>query len=153
MLTEILDHLHNWFILEPHVGTFEISGGVLSPVDYLLDGQRFRIVGSALNDGVYTYHATGIKDDDDDEAVVLFDEDFSGTICALGVPRDVLKLADEIKDWLDKYGDVINGPYTSESFGGYSYTKMTSSKTNGGSQAYGWKEAFANRLMTWRKLC
>lgn len=152
MLTQVLDNIHNWFIHEPHVGTFEISGGVLSPADYLIDGQRFRIVGSVLNDGVYTYHETGIKDDDDKELVVLFDEVFAGTICALGVPRAVIEIADEIAEWMDKYGDVVTGPYTSESFGGYSYSKAGNT-ASGGSGTASWQQVFNDRLKQWRKLC
>ena len=39
-------------------------------------------------------------------------------------------------------------PYTSESFGGYSYTKATDA--NGA--PIGWQKAFASRLNKWRKL-
>lgn len=152
MLQQILDEVHNWFILESHVGNFEISGGVLSPADFLLEGQRFRIVSSALNDGLYTYHSAGIKDDDDKTAVVLYDEVFGGTICALGIPREVLQLSKEIGDWITKYGDVVNGPYSSESFGGYSYTKA-SNNSGSGSGAAGWQQVFSDRLKAWRKLC
>ena len=153
MLREVLDFIHNWFIKEPHTGSFEISGGILSPLDFLLEGQRFRVVGSVLNDGLYTYHAAGIKDGDD-KTVTLKDEAFNGTICALAVPRDVIALADEIGAWVDTYGTVVNSPYKSESFGGYSYEKTANSLVgDGSSQALSWMDVFGKRLNQWRKLC
>ena len=149
MLREVLDYVHNWFIKEPHVGAFVIDNGALSPADFLLEGQRFRVVGSVLNDGLYTYHSSGIKDGDD-KAVTLKDEAFNGTICALAVPRDVIALADEIGAWVTANSDTLNSPYTSESFGGYSYTKASA---GAGEKAYGWQTQFSGRLNQWRKLC
>lgn len=152
MLREVLDYIHNWFIKEPYIGHFVIENGALSPLD-LLEGQRFRVVGSVLNDGLYTYHSAGIKDGDDKQAAGLKDEEFDGTVCALAVPVDVILLANEISAWMTKYGDTVNGPYVSESFGGYSYTKATNSKVLGGNPMIGWREVFDTRLNQWRKLC
>ena len=149
MLREVLDYVHNWFIKEPHTGSYTISGGILSPLDFLIEGQRFRIVGSVLNDGLYTYHEAGVKDGDD-EAVTLKDEAFTGTICALAVPRDVIALADEIGAWVAANSDTLNSPYTSESFGGYSYSKASAGANE---KAYGWQTQFSGRLNQWRKLC
>ena len=153
MLREVLDFIHNWFIVAPHVGQFTVVDGGLSPLDFLIEGQRFRIVGSVLNDGLYTYHADAIKDGDDKQAANLADETFGGTVCALGIPRDVIALADEIGEWVDKYGEVVNGPYKSESFGGYQYEKAVSSLVGGGTQTLSWQDIFSKQLNQWRKLC
>lgn len=152
MLQQVLEYIHNRFIKQPHVGSYSISGGVVSPLDFLLEGQRFWIVGSVLNDGVYTYHADGCKDDDDANAAGFADEDFDGVVCALAVPPAVIALSADIKGWEQKYGDIVNSPYQSESFGGYSYTRASGSDATGGGNA-GWQDVFASRLNQWRKLC
>ena len=55
ILTEICAELRNYFEVPNgrHFGKFEISGGSIAPLDFLQDGQYFRIVGSVFNDGVY----------------------------------------------------------------------------------------------------
>jgi hypothetical protein len=67
----------------------------------------------------------------------------------MAIPKDFLALAKEIEDWQAKYGDVLNSPYTSESFGGYSYSKA-SGKNGGG--AVTWQDAFATRLNLYRRI-
>ena len=150
MLQEVCESIHNYFITDSLRGTHEISGGTISLP--FKDGQRFLIAGSDLNDGIYTYHADGIKDDDDTAEVGLRDETFAGTICALAVPPAVIALSGEIKEWVAKYGDVINSPYQSEDvIGVYSYTKGNrSGDGNGGSDS--WQKVFASRLNRWRKV-
>ena len=152
MLQQVLEHIHNRFIKTPYVGKYSISGGVISPLDFLIEGQRFWITGSVLNDGVYTYHADGCKDDDDVNVAGFADEDFTGVICALAVPPAVIALSADILGWVSKYGDIVNSPYTSESFGGYSYTRASGSGT-GGNAAAGWQDVFESRLNAWRKIC
>ena len=75
MLQKVCEFLHNYDfgnkILE-YSGTFEIAGGTVS-LPFLIEGQRFLIKGSILNDGLYTYHAAGIKNDDDSAVVGLHD--------------------------------------------------------------------------------
>jgi hypothetical protein len=105
----------------------------------LKDGQYYRIVGSALNDGVYK-HGT----DDTD----LADEEFFGAVWAMRVPRDFVALCEEIQAWESTNGEALSGPYSSESFGGYSYSKATGS--DGG--AYTWRDQFKNRLNAYRRL-
>lgn len=132
-------------------GTYTVENGSIS-LPFLLSGQRFRIKGSALNDGVYTY-GEHIRDDDDAKAVTLSQETFDGEIWAMYPPKAVLSLAGEISDWLKKYGEAANSPYQSESFGGYSYTKASgAANTNGGASAGTWQGVFASRLNEWRKV-
>ena len=149
MLNQICEHIHNYFIQKRFGGTYTISDGRISLP--LLDGQRFLIQGSALNDGMYTYHDTGIKDDDDSKAVGLHDESWAGTICALAVPPAVTALSAEIKAWVDANQESQNSPYSSESvLGVYSYTKASGGHGAGGS--VGWMDVFADRLKRWRKV-
>lgn len=137
MLTEILAYLRNDFVVGTHKGTFEIVGGNLSPLDFLIPNQYFRIVGSVLNDGVYCY----------DDTLELLDETFTGEIWALAIPPDLLKLADEINDFMAS-DEAKPSAYTAESFDGYSYTKATDSDGVGVS----WQAVFAKRLRRWRKI-
>ena len=68
MLQQVCEYIHNYFIKDRHESDYEIIGGTIS-LPFLKEGQRFLISGSDLNDGVYTYHADGIKDDDDANVV------------------------------------------------------------------------------------
>ncbi len=148
MLERLLAYLHNWFIRERTTGDFTIADGHFT-LPFLLNGQYFRILGSALNDGLYIYGDT-IKDGDGNETE-LQDEAFNGAVWALGIPKGVITLAKDITDWEAKYGDAVASPYSSESFGGYAYTKASSAgSTSGG--AYGWETAFETRLSQYRKL-
>ena len=149
MLQQICENLCNYFVKERFEGTFEIADGMISLP--LLDGQRFLIQGSALNDGMYTFHDTGIMNDDDTIVVGLQDETWAGTICALAVPPAVIALSAEVNAWVDANGESVNSPYTSENvIGVYSYTKATGGSGAGG--AVSWKDVFADRLKAYRKV-
>lgn len=149
MLEKVCNHVHNFFIRNAYPGSYEITGGQLA-LTGLKDGQRFQIVGSDLNDGVYTWHADGIKDDDDKEAAALADEAFAGTILAMAPPRDFLALVDEIGAWVEAYGAGADSPYQSENvIGVYSYTKASGAASDG-SGGSGWESAFASRLNPYR---
>ena len=143
MLTELCAELKNYFLRDReadiHYGSYTISGGSIV-LPFLLTGQYFRIVGSVLNDGVYEYPAVG-----------LTDETFAGAVWAMAVPPTVIALADDIEAWNAKNADALASPYTSESFGGYSYTKASGASSSGGG-AYSWKDQFASRLAKYRRL-
>lgn len=150
MLQEVLESIHNYFIQRPNPGTYRIESGVISPMPKMKEGQRFWIVGSYLNDGVYTYKASGIMDDDAAEQATLQDEVFSGTICALAVPPAVLSLSGEIAAWQDKNGAAAESPYQSETvIGVYSYTKAASASGDGN---VSWRDVFGKRLNRWRRI-
>jgi len=154
MLQEICEYIHNYFIRDCLKGTFEVTEDMVSPLPPLSEGQRFLIIGSAMNDGIYTYNPVKIMNDDDTAEAGLFAETFAGTICALAVPPAVFALAGEIKAWVDKYGENVNSPYTSESvLGVYSYTKGTKAGTAGnGTNTVNWQDVYASRLNRWRKV-
>ena len=142
MLTELCAELKNYFLRDReadiHYGEYTISGGSID-LPFLLNGQYFRIVGSVLNDGVYQYPADG-----------LADEVFTGAVWSMAVPSSVVDLAADIEAWNEKNAEALASPYTSESFGGYSYTKASGSSESGG--AYSWKDQFASRLAKYRRL-
>lgn len=145
MLSEICQELRNWFDRgQPRLhGAFEIVDGKISDTDFtevIKENQYFRIIGSVFNDGVYKYT----------NDLVLTNELFVGSIWLMAVPKAVIELADEIQAWITQYGGVVNSPYSSESFGGYSYTKRSSG--NGSSDASSWQSVFASKLNMWRKI-
>ena len=138
ILTEICAELRNYFEVPNgrHFGTFTISGGSIAPLDFLQEGQYFRIIGSVFNDGVHQYPASD-----------LTDEVLHGAVWAMALPPSLITLATEIEEY-NKSDAGKASPYTSESFGGYSYTKATDA--NGA--PISWQKAFASRLAKWRKL-
>lgn len=149
MLQQVCENICNYFIRNRYEGRFEISGGMVSLP--LLEGQRFLIQGSAMNDGIYTYHDSGIRNDDDTVAVGLHDETFTGAMCALAVPPTLIALSGEINSWVEEHGEAVNSPSTSENvLGVYSYSKQTGGTGAGGT--VGWQDIFASQLKRWRKV-
>lgn len=136
MLETVLQNLNNWFLVPDgvHAGEFTVQGGQIT-LPFLQTGQYFRVVGSVFNDGLHQYPVAD-----------LTDETFTGSVWALAVPKAVIELAEEIDAWQTKNGDP--GPFTSESFGGYSYSKST----NASGMAVGWQDVFKSRLNDWRRI-
>lgn len=150
MLSELCQELKNWFDRgQPKIhGNLEISEGKIINDDFtevIQNNQYFRIVGSVFNDGVYKYT----------EELTLIDEIFKGSIWLMAIPKEVIMLNDDIDAWTAKYGGVDSvalSPFSSESFGGYSYTKAQGYASTGGGMLNTWQVTFANRLGKWRKI-
>lgn len=140
MLTEICQYLKNWFERDKYVGEFTVANGQLITDVGLQNNQYFRVIGSVFNDGVHKYPS--------DE---LTDEVFEGSIWTMAVPPAVIDLSEKIQAWMNTYGETVNTPYSSESFGGYSYTKA-SSGTGSVSSNPTWQSTFASDLVRWRKI-
>lgn len=146
MLSNLCKELRNWFDRgQPRIyGSFTIEGGRITDEDFtsvIQANQYFRIVGSVFNDGVYKYT----------DELALTDELFVGSIWLMAIPKDVIDLSLEIQAWVDKYGESVNSPYSSESFGGYSYTKASGGSSGSGSNPT-WQSVFASKLNLWRKI-
>ena len=137
MLTELCAELRNYFVVKIHEGRFTINGGKIAPIDFIKENQYFRVVGSVFNDGVYQNTAD----------LELTDEVFCGSVWAMAVPPSVVALAEEIKKY-NESDEARPSAYTSESFGGYSYSKATDE--NGAPM--GWKKVFASRLNKYRRI-
>lgn len=158
MLTDLCQELKNWFNRNQPIinGTFIVQNGqiyfssgtgILIPMTEkgLLVDQYYRIIGSVFNDGVHQY-----KETTDEE---LKSETFTGSVWFMAIPNAVLALNAEIDSWVGKYGESSTSPYSSESFGGYSYSKQSGGSANG-SPNFGstWQGVFKHRLNRWRKL-
>lgn len=144
MIGEICAEIKNYFTYEGdiYIDDYAISDGQISPVvefptDYI------RIVGSRLNDGVHQV-----------STMSLSDEEFHGAIWVMSPTADFLALVEEIEAWEEKNGgvDSVNmSPFTSESFGGYSYSKASGGSSAGASTVPTWKSTYATRLNRYRR--
>lgn len=148
MLTQVCHELKNWFDKARFFGKFVIeNGSIISRNDGtmgLQNGQYFRIIGSIFNDGVYQYPTTD-----------LTDEEFDGAVWCLAIPQDFLNLVADIDAWQAKYGGIDSeamSPFTSESFGGYSYSKSGGGASDGTTNAGTWQSVFSSKLNKWRKI-
>lgn len=135
----------NWFVFFAINGTFRAEQGRISVLDrYLQEGQYFRVLGGVFNtDGIFQYHTEG--------DLGIKSEIFTGAIIAMNVPQDVLTLIDRINAWEAENATVINGPFQSESYAGYSYTKASGDADSDGSSIT-WQSQFKKELNRWRKI-
>ena len=147
MLEEVLRYVNNRFdrradgsYVGSVSGRFSVEGGMLD-VDGPKPGQYYWLEGSTLNDGLHLH-----PDND------MADEEFEGTVTLLAVPRAVVALADEIGEWCEANAEAIGGPYQSESFGGYSYTRAQGGSSGNETPSAAWQVQFGARLRPYRKL-
>lgn len=156
MLTDLCQELKNWFDRDKpkFFGKFTVHDNQVFYVNYadeeiplselgLAENQYFRIIGSVFNDGVIKYDTSTLG--------TLTEETFNGAVWFMAIPPAVIVLDRRIEDWKTKYGDDALSPYTSESFGGYSYSKSSSS-SGAGSNPNGWRAMFKDELNKWRKI-
>lgn len=149
MLTEICAEIKNYFTYQgdKHFGDFSIVAGQIVP-SLTIPTDYIRIVGSHLNDGVHKRGQNGFE---------LVDEgEFHGAIWIMSPPKDFLDLVEEIAAWQQKNGGVDSpamSPFSSESFGGYSYSKGASGGGASGTSATNtWIGAFGKRLNIYRRI-
>lgn len=148
-LTEICANIKNYFLRSDSDivrRTFDIRSGVV-PLDTLLEGQYFRVVGSILNDGVWQNTTEDLAN--------LRAETFTGEIWSMSVPRDFEQLCEDISAWRAKNEslDSLNmSPFSSESFGGYSYSKGSAGGSESGGNGVTWQNQFRARLNTYRRI-
>ena len=60
----------------------------------------------------------------------------------------VREVEDEIDAWCKEHAGELDGPYQSESFGGYSYTRVMGAD----GRPLTWRDQFKARMDPWRKL-
>jgi len=145
MLEQVLAYLNNWFVRYSYTGNVTVSadGAVLAPSEaaaILQPGRWYRILGSDFHDGVYQVpeeQSEKEEPEEKEEAEAEEPEEEQGetfycTLWALDVPAGLLNIITEMEAWQAKYGDVVSGPYQSESFGGYSYSKAGASSSGSG---------------------
>lgn len=137
MIGEICQYIKNYFTYEHDriIGDFSIvNGEIVPPLDIPTD--YYAIFGSRKNNGV---HKVDEWTDD------LVDEGtFHGAIWFMSPPREFLEKVDEIQAWVDDNKAALKSPFTSESFGGYSYTKGKS--RTGSDYGITWRDQFGYEL-------
>ena len=129
-------------------GEYTINSGIITPSDFLKEGQYFRICNSDLNDGVYVNTAKGRQG--------LKDETFSGLIWAMSVPQEFVDLCARIDEWATANQGAASANMSalnSESFGNYSYSKGSGggSKSGVGGAALTWQTMFYDELTPYRR--
>lgn len=140
MLEEVLRYINNRFERDCIHGMFAVeSGGIAVPE--AVEGQYFWVEGSKLNDGLHLYPASD-----------MVDEEFTGRVWLLSVPKAVVDIADEIGEWNEANASVNSSPLQSESFGGYSYSKASGGTEGNELPVEAWKLQFGSRLRPFRKL-
>lgn len=132
MLEEIMMNIRNFFDVERIFGNFAVIDGKIEGIT-VADGEHIRVIGSRLNDGIHAENAS------------LNDEEFEGAVWILRIPSRFLELVAEIEAWQKDNAQM--GAYQSESFGGYSYQRLTG--RNG--QLASWSTVFESRLASYRK--
>lgn len=146
MLTEICAKLNNYFSKDSDkaFGKFSVSDGKISPPIHLEPGQYYRVCGSIFNDGVHQ-----------DSDVLIDEPEFDGAIWKMRVPADLIEIAQEMAAWNDKYSNVDSpnmSPYSSESFGGYTYSKAQGYASTGGGMLNNVFSVYDARLAPYRKI-
>lgn len=136
MINTICKHIRNFFEYRTVEGEYTIENGSLSPSDFLSCGDMYLIRGSRKNDGVHTHPAQDLSD-----------ETFCGSVSVMAVPKEFLELVEDIEQYCAEEGSDPS-PYISESFGGYSYTRLS----NEDGQGVPWQRAFRTQLDLWRKI-
>ena len=141
---EVMRYCANFFEHGYIDADFTVSeDGVLSPIDGIVSGQYVAVQGSTLHDGVYRIEGGRL----DAGSAFVPAEVFSGRIWLLHPPADFLNVCRMVEAFENASGKV-NGPFQSESFGAYSYTRA--SGANGGLLT--WQEAFSSRLRPYVKM-
>mgnify|MGYP007016818928 FL=1 len=138
-LYELLMYLRNFFPGEK----WQFFGEDITEKRLLLpgleNGDYYLIEGSRRNNGIHVYGNSDLRN-----------ETYNGIVTELCIPDELLILLGEINAWQEEHATVMQSPYQSESFGGYSYTKENESGGTGESMS--WKTVFAPRLRMWRKI-
>lgn len=149
MLTEVCHEVNNYFRRDSIRKNFSVDNGSLIgiPDGFLQEGQYFLLEGSIFNDGVHKWLATGMN--------LRAETEFSGNLWSLAIPPEFIDLVAEISAWNERYGGADSAamsPFSSESFGGYSYAKSGSGRSSEDvSEGSTWKDIFAPRLSKWRR--
>lgn len=145
MLTEICQYLHNYFEYEKLFGDVIVTASSVSvngKIVALEEGQYFALFRGRIPLGVFKNGDT------------LKPRHFEGAVWLLDIPDAILNADTWAESWKAKNGAAdsdANSAFTSESFGGYSYSKGTTSTGKAGSGIFD-NAQFSSMLAPYRKL-
>lgn len=131
---DVIERINADFTRYREYGDFTVSDGSLEGAS-IPDGSYFWVSGSSFNDGLHIAPETGMAD-----------ESFTGEISVLSIPKTFLKVVENMTDWVKKH--PVTG-YASESFGGYSYSMPSNSKTGMAADVF---DVYRTSLNRWRRL-
>lgn len=135
-IAAVMRHLRNYFERDCYEGEITIRGGVVTPS---VSAPYVYISGSDAHDGVKKLAGGAILEDSKG------DETFTGRMWTLHPPDDFLALCESIAAYEEK--NPV-GALASETLNEYSYTKQN----NGRGGVMTWEEAFAARLVPYRRM-
>lgn len=156
MITEICREIRNCFAKDKETcklygiekGDYSIKDNSLFIIKKkYITGQYIGIKDSFLNDGIYL-----VKNAEEsklmlDDKIQLYDEDFTGKIYTLKIPRDFIQLVEKIKTF-NESDNAQNSNIISASFGIQSQTFATDKS---GMKA-SWQNVFAKQLSKYRRM-
>lgn len=156
-LTDLCERLRNWFDVRRHFGTFTIENGTID-LDFIREGRFYRLIGGGYkNNGVFFYNGERLEyikeiyHKNDGSLDIKYDETedetFTGAVWELDIKKSFIEFYATMCDWQKQNAKVLNSPFQSESFGGYSYSKVSGS--NGALTVW---DNFASDLARWQKL-
>lgn len=133
---DVIEAINADFATDTQRGTFAVTDGAMTGAE-VPDGAYFWIGGSMFNDGLHRAPAGD-----------LIDETWDGSVKVLAIPKTFEKVVEDMEAWVEAH-PADKGGYTSESFGGYSYSLPANSKTGQAATVY---DVFGSRLNRWRRL-
>ena len=140
MIEQVLQAINNYYV-DDHCDLTQIflDGVNVKRPDKFVEGQYILVLGSKMNDGVYTVLNIGGNKLTLDVAVDLVPELTKNMVaCSLSIPKAILNLADEIQ----AYNAKNDGSVASESLGDYSVTY---------GEGATWITVFRNKLAPYKK--
>lgn len=140
MVGDLMTMTNNYFEKFYIHGNISITDGKLELPSNFVVGQYVRIIGSLLNDGVYKIQEK--SGDTTTLSLLLEDEEFSGYVVGLAVPKAFVALSERVDKWAQKY-EARRGLISESSLGGY-YSWSASAKDV--------SEAFSSEIGRWSKL-
>lgn len=134
--------LNNFFYQKGEKGEFEAIDGCIRVSQKYKTGQFVKLESLDGICGVYSVVST-------DGVSITLDESlngiFEGVVYSLNVPKAFTQLHEEIEKF--KINNKVS-TFTSESFGGYSYSKAT----NGNGKPLGWQDVYADELKYYKRI-
>lgn len=143
VLARVMAECRNHFPVACAAGRVCLEGGVLR-LPEPLPACRYVYLEGGLQAGLWEAQSApdGLTLTRDGQAIE--DEAFCGRVFCLRPPRDFLALAEEAEAYSEK---APPGPFVSESFGGYSYTRAS-----GNGRPLAWQDTLALRLNAYRRM-
>lgn len=119
MMEEILSTINNYFYRFGEIQRFKIENNKIEVKGQYFTDEYVKIEGSLFNDGVHKI--INVVDGNKIELSALKNEEFTGAILALAIPKMIIDLENEFVNYRKE-----NKPTNvqSESFGNYSYSKV-----------------------------